>query len=133
MIKVFSIFNILCVYLWDISPGVFNWWHNNQWIVWEISFNVQVTLLKKMSTEGVLTLNTVEYLAHWIWYFFCCLMTVAGHWSWHPSVTRRQFSASSSDFNQEFIKSSQNYQSKSRGVHIVCLPAMSLVCQDILT
>lgn len=66
-------------------------------------------------------------------FFFCCLMTVAGHWSWHPSVTRRQFSASSSDFNQEFIKSSQNYQSKSRGVHIVCLPAMSHVCQDILT
>lgn len=60
-------------------------------------------------------------------------MTVAGQWSWHPSVTRRQFSASSSDFNQEFIKSSQNYQSKSRGVHIVSLPAMSHVCQDILT
>lgn len=66
-------------------------------------------------------------------FFFCCLMTVAGQWSWHPSVTRRQFSASSSDFNQEFIKSSQNYQSKSRGVHIVSLPAMSHVCQDILT
>ncbi|XP_062606457.1 epidermal growth factor receptor kinase substrate 8-like isoform X2 [Saccostrea cucullata] len=35
----------------------------------------------------------------------------AGHWViGRPTVTRRQFSASSADFNQEFIKSSQNYQ-----------------------
>lgn len=96
-------------------------------------FNVQVTL-KKLS-QGVLTLKIKKRITQHIecGVFFCCLINVAGQWSWHPSVTRRQFSASSSDFNQEFIKSSQNYQSKSRGVHIVSLPAMSHVCQDILT